>query len=105
MFGPDVAQLRRGEKGGVVFDGQDLLLTASYMDYARMRADNGFMIFLNTEASAQHCRPMEMVGRDDVGSVGALAAAMNAVWGRGVRLDQMPFTPQRVWEILRKDTV
>ena len=48
---------------------------------------------------------MGMKGCGEAGTVGALAAVSNAVqdalWSRGVRQADMPFTPQRVWEMLQ----
>ena len=43
-------------------------------------------------------------GRPEAGTVGAMAATANAVmdalWSRGVRVADMPFTPTRVWQML-----
>ena len=48
---------------------------------------------------------MGMKGCGEAGTVGALAAVSNAVqdalWERGVRQADMPFTPHRVWEMLQ----
>jgi len=47
-----------------------------------------------------------MKGCGEAGTVGALAAVSNAVqdalWEAGVRQADMPFTPQRVWSMLRE---
>jgi carbon-monoxide dehydrogenase large subunit len=47
---------------------------------------------------------MGMKGCGEAGTVGALAAVANAVqdamWERGVRQADMPFTPHRVWRML-----
>jgi carbon-monoxide dehydrogenase large subunit len=48
---------------------------------------------------------MGMKGCGEAGTVGALAAVANAVqdavWEAGVRQADMPFTPHRVWDMLR----
>jgi carbon-monoxide dehydrogenase large subunit len=48
---------------------------------------------------------MGMKGCGEAGTVGALAAVANAVqdalWDRGVRQADMPFTPHKVWKLLR----
>jgi carbon-monoxide dehydrogenase large subunit len=46
-----------------------------------------------------------MKGCGEAGTVGSMAAVANAVqdalWDRGVRQADMPFTPRRVWEMLK----
>ncbi len=93
----------------VVYDDNGQLLTATFMDYAMPRADDVPMIYFDTEATPSLYNPMGMKGCGEAGTVGALAAVTNAVqdavWDRGVRDVQMPFTPHRVWEMLRQATV
>ena len=52
---------------------------------------------------------MGMKGCGEAGTVGALAAVANAVqdalWERGVRQADMPFTPMRVWEMLKNEPI
>ncbi len=89
----------------VVFDEQGQLLTATFMDYAMPRASDLPMIGFATEPVPSTANPMGMKGCGEAGTVGAMAALANAVqdalWDRGVRRADMPFTPQRVWEMLR----
>jgi carbon-monoxide dehydrogenase large subunit len=89
----------------VVFDDQGQLLTATFMDYAMPRASDLPMIGFATEPVPSTANPMGMKGCGEAGTVGAMAALANAVqdalWDRGVRQADMPFTPQRVWEMLR----
>jgi carbon-monoxide dehydrogenase large subunit len=63
------------------------------------------MIGFDTEPVPSTANPMGMKGCGEAGTVGALAAVANAVqdalWARGVRQVDMPFTPQRVWEMTR----
>ncbi|PSL21009.1 xanthine dehydrogenase family protein molybdopterin-binding subunit [Shimia abyssi] len=88
-----------------VFDEDGQLLTATFMDYAMPRAGDLPMIGFTTEAVPSTANAMGMKGCGEAGTVGAMAAAANAVqdalWERGVRQADMPFTPLRVWEMLR----
>lgn len=90
----------------VVFDADGQLLTASFMDYGMPRADDLPMIRFSTECVPSTYNPMGMKGCGEAGTVGALAAMANAVldalWDIGVREVEMPFTPHRVWETIRK---
>lgn len=89
----------------VVFDEAGQLLTASFMDYAMPRAQDVPMFTFATECVPSTVNPMGMKGCGEAGTVGAMAAAANAVgdalWSRGVRQADMPFTPMRVWEMLQ----
>jgi carbon-monoxide dehydrogenase large subunit len=89
----------------VAYDADGQLLTATFMDYAMPRADDIPMIGFTTEATPSKTNPMGMKGCGEAGTVGALAAVANAVqdamWSRGVRQADMPFTPQRVWGMLQ----
>ncbi|WP_116599684.1 xanthine dehydrogenase family protein molybdopterin-binding subunit [Primorskyibacter marinus] len=88
----------------VVYDEDGQLLTATFMDYAVPRADNVPMISFSTRPVPSTANPMGMKGCGEAGTVGAMAAVANAVqdalWQRGVRQADMPFTPHRVWEML-----
>jgi len=90
----------------VVYDEDGQLLTATFMDYAMPRADDVPMIYFDTESTPSLYNPMGMKGCGEAGTVGALAAMANAVqdavWDLGIHDVQMPFTPYRVWEMLRK---
>lgn len=90
----------------VGYDEYGQLLTASFMDYAMPRAgDVPFMAF-TTEPVPSTANPLGMKGCGEAGTVGALAAVANAVldalWARGVRRADMPFTPLRVWQMLQQ---
>lgn len=89
----------------VVYDEDGQLLTASFMDYAMPRADDVPMMYFDTESTPSLYNPMGMKGCGEAGTVGALAAVTNAVqdavWARRIRHVQMPFTPHRVWQMLR----
>ena len=89
----------------VVYDEDGQLLTASFMDYALPRASGVPMIGFTSEPVPSTQNPMGMKGCGEAGTVGALAAVANAVqdavWDCGVRQVDMPFTPLRIWEVLR----
>ncbi|WP_293575859.1 xanthine dehydrogenase family protein molybdopterin-binding subunit [Phaeobacter sp.] len=89
----------------VVYDQDGQLLTASFMDYALPRAGDVPMIDLGFAPVPSTQNPMGMKGCGEAGTVGALAAVANAVqdavWARGIRQVEMPYTPQRLWEVLR----
>ncbi|WP_420013476.1 xanthine dehydrogenase family protein molybdopterin-binding subunit [Tateyamaria sp.] len=88
----------------VIFDEDGQLLTATFMDYALPRADDFPMIGFTSEPVPSTANVMGMKGCGEAGTVGALAAVSNAVqdalWERGVRQADMPFTPSKVWELI-----
>ncbi|WP_323765017.1 xanthine dehydrogenase family protein molybdopterin-binding subunit [Marinovum sp.] len=89
----------------VVHDEDGQLLTATFMDYGLPRADDLPMFRFETEPVPSTANPMGMKGCGEAGTVGAMAAMGNAVqdalWDRGVRQADMPFTPLRVWSMLK----
>jgi len=93
----------------VVYDEDGQLLTASFMDYAMPRAADVPYISFTSEPVPSTANLMGMKGCGEAGTVGALAAVSNAVqdalWERGVRQADMPFTPHRVWELLQGDAI
>ncbi len=93
----------------VIFDEDGQLLTATFMDYALPRADDVPMIGFTSEPVPSTANIMGMKGCGEAGTVGALAAVSNAVqdalWERGVRQVDMPFTPLKVWELLKDDAI
>ncbi|MEY8827374.1 xanthine dehydrogenase family protein molybdopterin-binding subunit [Sedimentitalea sp. XS_ASV28] len=93
----------------VVHDAEGQLLTASFMDYALPRAGDVPMIGFTSEPVPSTANPMGMKGCGEAGTVGSMAAVANAVqdalWVRGVRQADMPFTPMRVWSLLQNEPV
>ncbi|TMM55163.1 xanthine dehydrogenase family protein molybdopterin-binding subunit [Sulfitobacter sabulilitoris] len=93
----------------VVYDEDGQLLTASFMDYALPRAEDVPYIGFTSEPVPSTANLMGMKGCGEAGTVGALAAVANAVqdavWDRGVRQADMPFTPHKVWELLKDDAI
>ena len=86
----------------IVYDAEGQLLTGSFMDYAMPRAGDicGFEIGHN--AVPTKLNPLGAKGAGEAGTVGALAAAMNAIVDAlGTEEIEMPTTPERVWRALR----
>lgn len=88
----------------VVYDEDGQLLTATFMDYGMPRAGDVPMIAFYSEPIPSTANVLGMKGCGEAGTVGALAAvanaALDAMWESGVRHVDMPFTPQRVWQML-----
>ncbi|MEM1300559.1 MAG: xanthine dehydrogenase family protein molybdopterin-binding subunit [Pseudomonadota bacterium] len=89
----------------VVYDEDGQLLAASFMDYAMPRADDVPMVPFVPEPVPSTRNYIGMKGCGEAGTVGALAAATNAVldalWDQGVHHVDMPATPIRVWNWLQ----
>ncbi|MEP3347844.1 MAG: xanthine dehydrogenase family protein molybdopterin-binding subunit [Litoreibacter sp.] len=90
----------------VVYDETGQLLTATFMDYGMPRAADVPMVNFHSEPVPSTANVLGMKGCGEAGTVGALAAvanaALDAMWDHGVRKADMPFTPQRVWQMLNK---
>jgi len=88
----------------VVYDPETgQLLTGSFMDYAMPRAGDlcGFEIGHNVVPTKLN--PLGAKGAGEAGTVGALAAAMNAIVDAlGTERIEMPTTAERVWQALQK---
>ncbi|MEC3863189.1 xanthine dehydrogenase family protein molybdopterin-binding subunit [Mesobacterium sp. TK19101] len=93
----------------VSYDEDGQLLSATFMDYAMPRADQIPMMTCTFAPVPSTANPMGMKGCGEAGTVGALAAVANAVqdalWERGVRQADMPFTPHRVWAMLQDEAI
>lgn len=91
----------------VVYDEDGQLLTATFMDYAMPRAGDLPFYRFETAPVPSTANPMGMKGCGEAGTVGALAAVANAVqdalWDKGIRQADMPFTPYRVWNMLQSN--
>jgi carbon-monoxide dehydrogenase large subunit len=84
-------------------DGQ--LITGSFMDYAMPRASDVPNIISENLETATAANPLGVKGVGEAGTVGGLAAAMNAICNAlkpaGIYHLDMPATPLRVWEALQ----
>jgi carbon-monoxide dehydrogenase large subunit len=80
------------------------LLTGSFMDYAMPRADHIGPIRVGHNIVPTKLNPLGVKGAGEAGTVGALAAVMNAIVdATGDESLQMPATPERVWQALREN--
>lgn len=81
------------------------LLTGSFMDYGMPRAEDVPYFDLTFNEIPCPSNPLGVKGCGEAGTVGALAAVMNAVADavsvRGIDHIDMPATPLRVWEALQ----
>jgi carbon-monoxide dehydrogenase large subunit len=81
------------------------MLTASFMDYQMPRADDLPDIRMETREVPTKVNPLGAKGVGEAGTVGAMAAAMNAVNDAlaplGIRHFDMPATPGRVWQAIQ----
>ncbi|MSP01266.1 MAG: xanthine dehydrogenase family protein molybdopterin-binding subunit [Acetobacteraceae bacterium] len=86
--------------------GSGQMLTASFMDYQMPRADEFPDFRLATREVPTKVNPIGAKGVGEAGTVGAMAAAMNAINDAlaplGIRHFDMPATPGRVWEAITK---
>ena len=77
------------------------MITASFMDYQMPRADDLPDLRMATREVPTKVNPLGAKGVGEAGTVGAMAAAMNAVNDAlaplGIRHFDMPATPNRVW--------
>jgi carbon-monoxide dehydrogenase large subunit len=80
------------------------MLTASFMDYQMPRAAELPDFRLATREVPTKVNPLGAKGVGEAGTVGAMAAVMNAVNDAlaplGIRHFDMPATPCRVWETI-----
>jgi carbon-monoxide dehydrogenase large subunit len=80
------------------------MLTASFMDYQMPRADDLPSFRMATREVPTKGNPLGAKGVGEAGTVGAMAAVMNAVNDAlaplGIRHFDMPATPVRVWQAI-----
>jgi carbon-monoxide dehydrogenase large subunit len=91
----------------VIYDAKSgQLLTGSFMDYAMPHADDVCDIAVANNPVPTKLNPLGVKGAGEAGTVGALAAVMNAVLDAlaplGVRALDMPATPERIWRAIEK---
>ena len=82
------------------------VLTGSFMDYAMPHAHHLCDVALESHPVPTQQNPLGVKGAGEGGTVGSLAAVMNAVNDAlaplGVRNLMMPATPQRVWQAIQE---
>ena len=88
----------------IVYDDDGQLLTGSFMDYQMPRATDLPNFSLAFREVLTKMNPLGAKGVGEAGTVGSLAAAMNAINDalaqRGIRNFDMPATPSRIWNAL-----
>jgi aerobic carbon-monoxide dehydrogenase large subunit len=88
----------------IVYDDEGQNLTGSFMDYSMPRASDLCMYDVDRNPIPTTTNPLGVKGAGECGTVGALAAGMNAINDAlkvyGVRNFQMPATPDRVWKVM-----
>ncbi|MCW5770391.1 MAG: xanthine dehydrogenase family protein [Rhodospirillaceae bacterium] len=93
-----------------VYDGDEAqLLSASFLDYAMPRADD-LPFFASAFDQSQPCahNPLGAKGCGESGTIGAPAAVVSAVLDAlaplGIDDIEMPLTPARLWQAIRRAT-
>jgi carbon-monoxide dehydrogenase large subunit len=85
-------------------DGQ--LLSGSFMDYAMPRASNFPEFICKANEVLTPMNPLGVKGAGEAGTVGALAAVVNAIVDAlspyGVDHIEMPATPERIWRTIEQ---
>jgi carbon-monoxide dehydrogenase large subunit len=88
------------------FDAGGQLITASFMDYAMLRAHNLCDMEVEANPVPTKTNPLGTKGAGEAGCVGALPAVVNAVVDAlsdyGVRHIEMPATPERIWRAMQR---
>jgi carbon-monoxide dehydrogenase large subunit len=92
----------------IVHDPSGQLITASFQDYQMPRAADLPSFTLDYREVPTKVNPLGVKGVGEAGTVGALAATMNAVNDAlasvGIRHFDMPATPARVWSAIAAQT-
>ncbi len=87
------------------YDDSGQLLSGSFMDYAMPRADNFIQFQVGNHPVPTTTNPLGVKGAGECGTVGGLAAVMNAVNDAlaplGIRDLPMPATSEKVWRAIR----
>ena len=88
-----------------VFDSSGQLLSGSFMDYAMPRAGDLPFIRFFSQPTRTSNNPIGMKGCGEAGTIGAIAATVNAVqdavWHTGIRDLEMPLGPAKIWQALQ----
>jgi carbon-monoxide dehydrogenase large subunit len=90
----------------VVYGDDGQLLTASFMDYMIPRANDLPPLKVGHHSVPCTTNPLGVKGAGESGVAGSLPSGVNAVLdalaSRGVKELDLPFSPRRVWEALKK---
>ncbi|MFN4128421.1 MAG: xanthine dehydrogenase family protein molybdopterin-binding subunit, partial [Paracoccaceae bacterium] len=89
----------------MVHDSSGQVLTGSLMDYRMMRADEAFVLRLETHAVPTAINPLGVKGVGEAGTVGSVAAMSCAIHDTlaslGVTDFALPATPEALWAAIR----
>ena len=90
-----------------VYDGDSgQALSGSFMDYVMPRADDFCGFEVQSNPVPTDTNPLGVKGAGEAGAVGAMPVVMNAIVDAlaplGIRHVEMPASPQRIWETIRK---
>ena len=81
------------------------MLTGSFLDYTMPRADNFCNFEIASHPVPTMTNPLGVKGAGECGTVGGLAAMMNAINNAllplGIKNLAMPATPERVWQAIK----
>ncbi|NBP74105.1 MAG: xanthine dehydrogenase family protein molybdopterin-binding subunit, partial [Alphaproteobacteria bacterium] len=90
----------------VTYDADGQILAGSFLDYCMPRADDLPMIETSDFVEACQTNPLGVKGGGESGTVGSIAAAINAIVDAlseyGVKDIDMPATPLRVWQAIQQ---
>ena len=83
------------------------LLSASFMDYAMPRAEHAPDFVFETRNTPCKTNPLGVKGAGEAGAIGSCPAVMNAIvdalWrAYRIRHIDMPATPRRIWETIKR---
>ena len=90
----------------IAYDEDGQLLTGSFTDYCMPRADDAPSFEIQHHPQPTATNPLGVKGCGEAGCAGSMTSIMNALIDAlstvGVRHIDMPATPQKVWEAIRK---
>jgi carbon-monoxide dehydrogenase large subunit len=105
LHGGIVQGLGQGLMEDIVYDASGQLVSGSFMDYSMPRAHDFCAFMLGENEVPTKTNPLGVKGAGESGTVGALAAVMNAVNDAlaaiGAPYVQMPATAQKIWLAIR----
>ena len=88
----------------IIYDKDGQMLSGSFLDYTMPRADDLPMIETADFIEACQTNPLGVKGGGESGTVGSIAAAVNAIINAlsdyGVADIEMPVTPMKVWQAM-----
>ncbi|MGH2400444.1 MAG: xanthine dehydrogenase family protein molybdopterin-binding subunit, partial [bacterium] len=107
VIGATVQGLGQAFAEFVVYSEDGQQLTASFADYALLRAGDVPTVHSEFLETPSPLNPLGAKGIGEAGTIAAPAAVANAVMDAlsplGVRHVDFPFTPTRIWELIRRE--